>query len=441
MTMQATDMTMEAADGPARGWRVLPLDLPAGPGSDDLVPHLAAVLDAASHRVGSGAPAGGVTGDGAGDPTGDAADDRAHPGAAEALVLEAALVGPTHPAERRIVEVLARAEEVVAERSGPRGVERVVRVAIPAPAGAPRHVVLRDAGARTLAPTAPRAAEPSPGRIALPPVDSESRARTLCDALGVGVVLVSRAGEEALLLGEAWPTDRPVADGTRLAAALDLLDTDAALVVADGLQGHPADVDADHDHHDQGHDHDHHDHDHDHEGMIPGAPAAEASMLLPPLRTEAPDGTYEAMRRLFGLRPGTPEALEIGLPRTAAGRPGDSGSAAPEYTETEPVDDRIERACRLARLPLPEVDAWHPVRRHVRTRVDLAGVVMTVRQLGVLVEAPDDLTLGVAVGRLVLALAAEGVPATPIQHEVAVRSSAPTCTALVAFLGDDHVRR
>jgi len=172
------------------------------------------------------------------------------------------------------------------------------------------------------------------------------------------------------------------------------------------------------------------------------------------------------VRSVFGLRPGTPDALEVGLPGAGAGigrRPArhlahdphdHHGREEPDGQDdkdgrddtdgrdgTDPVGERIERACRLAALPLPEVDPWHPVRRHVRARVDLAPVVTTVTQLGVLVEAADDLTLGVAVGRLVLALAAEGVPATPIRHDVTVRGSSPACTCLVAFLGDEWIPR
>ncbi|GAB48457.1 hypothetical protein [Mobilicoccus pelagius] len=321
----------------------------------------------------------------------DVGEDSADP----VLVLDAALLGPRVPAERRVVEVLARADEVVAERFEADGLRRLVTVVFP---GRPDPVTLCDAGARTTsvepdhAPAgapAHRTAGPTGAVVAFPPSDPATCATELGAALGLAVVLASRAATSTVTLARS-PAVGSDDLARRATAALDVVGADAALLLP------PTST----------------------------TTTDEGTAVLGALEWESHDGRgrYEAARRLFGLRPGTAEALEVGLP----------------HATHDPVDERIDRACRLARLPLPEVDRWHPVRRHVRTHVVLDGVVMTVRQLGVLVEAPDEFVLGVAVGRLVLALAAEGVPATPVQHEIAMRDSTAVPTVLVAFLGDDR---
>jgi len=357
-------------------------------------------------------------------------------------VVEAAALGPRVPVERRVVEVLTRGEEVLAERFEDSGLRRLVRLSVARPHGGVRTVELPDAGARSWAAPAGPATSPV---LAFPLADPHDAATRLRDEVGVGVVLVSRAVRPSVLLAAALPASTPSVDEHALALAVDLVDDDAALVLLPAAAEPTSEGGT----------------------RAEGTGAADRTAEPPTRAAYAPlDGRYEAVRSVFGLRPGTPDALEVGLPGAGAGigrRPArhlahdphdHHGREEPDGQDdkdgrddrdgqdgTDPVEERIERACRLAALPLPEVDPWHPVRRHVRARVDLAPVVTTVTQLGVLVEAADDLTLGVAVGRLVLALAAEGVPATPIRHDVTVRGSSPTCTCLVAFLGDEWMPR
>ncbi|WP_284302981.1 hypothetical protein [Mobilicoccus caccae] len=72
------------------------------------------------------------------------------------------------------------------------------------------------------------------------------------------------------------------------------------------------------------------------------------------------------------------------------------------------------------------------MRRRVSTTIDPSRVAATVLQVGVRLDAPDDLTLGTAIGRLVAALALEGVLSTPVSHDATPEGT----SALVAFLGD-----
>ncbi|MDO5628770.1 MAG: hypothetical protein Q4G43_10655 [Mobilicoccus sp.] len=150
--------------------------------------------------------------------------------------------------------------------------------------------------------------------------------------------------------------------------------------------------------------------------LMPGAWAVHVVGAVPAPAPQRPawPGEVTATRAL-GRRAGTPESLEIGLR---------------SWDAAEDPEVRVGRACRLAVLPLPEIPSWHPIRRHVRTQITLETVRMSVLQLGVRVEAPDDLTLGIAVGRLIVALAAEGLTGTPIEVD-----ASPT-SVLVAVLAE-----
>lgn len=127
-------------------------------------------------------------------------------------------------------------------------------------------------------------------------------------------------------------------------------------------------------------------------------------------------GDHEAVRTALGVAPGTAEAVEVGL------RPvGD-----------DDLEQRITRACAVAvhAQGLPRVPARHPQAKRVATDVRCDRARTHLTQVGVRVEAPDDLTVGLVVGRLVAALAGEGVPATLASHD----RTAAGPSALVVFL-------
>lgn len=284
------------------------------------------------------------------------------------VVIDATRLGPRLLAARRVVEVLARAETVVAERRGARGVERLVTVA-----GCAAELV--DAGAVEV-----------DDEVAFPPADAAAAAADLAHALGGrhGVVLASRATVSGSPVALATWGNAPATAAT----CLSLVATDAALVSGIGEAA---------------------------AGTVPEDAAGAAPAF---------DTRYGHVRALLGVRPGTAESVEAGLPPA---QPGPGG---------EDVKERIARATRLALRPFEAVSQWHPARRHLQFQVDPSSVSATVVQIGVRLDAPDDLALGAAIGRLVVALAAEGVSATPIQHEVGPEG----VSALVAYL-DDAVTR
>lgn len=202
------------------------------------------------------------------------------------------------------------------------------------------------------------------GDVLFPPADPDAVAAELADRLGAPVVLVSRATPTRRPTALAQAGGAPSSDGAdSLAGITDLLVADRTGVVVRGVSR-------------------------------AGMPGDEHPTWPAPL----------SVREALGVAPGTAEALEVGLAEA----------------QSDDVEERVARACRLAvRGGLPDIPDWHPVHRHVRARVDLTTVRASVVQLGVRLEADDDLTLGVAVGRLIVALAAEGLAGTPIQHETA----------------------
>ncbi|WP_040155782.1 hypothetical protein [Mobilicoccus massiliensis] len=211
------------------------------------------------------------------------------------------------------------------------------------------------------------------GMVAFPPVDAGAAASELRVALGgtVEVVLASRASTTPVApVALAVAGEAP----SMLATLLGCVDAPAVLVT-----GYDDTVD-----------------------LSDGGAVVD-------------DHGYEAVRTALGVVPGTAAAFEAGLP-----------------AEGDDVEERIARACRVAAQPFPVVGDGHPARKYVRMRVDLDAVTLTTVQTGVRVQAPDDLSLGVAVGRLVVALAAEGIAATPVQHGV----DAGGPSALVAYLDD-----
>lgn len=297
------------------------------------------------------------------------------------VVLDAARLGPHLPAARRVVEVLARAQEVVAERRGTRGVERLVTVT-------GSSIELVDAGAVDVG-----------EEVAFPPADLDTAADELARELGGahGVVMASRATVSGAPVALATWGPAPL----NAAACLSLVTTDAALVSGLDSDAGPANGGVD-----------------DAESPTAQDGHGTGDALSP---TPTPfDGRYDRVRTLLGVRPGTAESVETGLP--------------PALTEPggENVEERIARATRIALRPFEAVSQWHPARRHLQFQVDPSTVTATVLQIGVRLDAPDDLALGAAIGRLVVALAAEGVSATPIQHEVGPEGA----SALVAYLGD-----
>ena len=118
-------------------------------------------------------------------------------------------------------------------------------------------------------------------------------------------------------------------------------------------------------------------------------------------------GRVEAVRSALGVPPGTAAALDLGIP-----------SVAPEDVET-----RLDRACRLALTPdaVGDVPPGHPRARMAAHPVRLADVHHDVIQWGVSLSGPDELTLGVAAGRLLVALEAEDLHGRIVRHTPAAR--------------------
>lgn len=133
-------------------------------------------------------------------------------------------------------------------------------------------------------------------------------------------------------------------------------------------------------------------------------------------------GHAEAVRCALGVEPGTAVALEAGV--------------APVDPVTDTREARIERARAVALHPdgLGTVAADHPRAHLLRDRLDLGGVRVELIQYGLRVDAPEPFTLGVAVGRLLAALAGEGVPARLAQHDDAPEPSGRArASALLIF--------
>ncbi len=126
-----------------------------------------------------------------------------------------------------------------------------------------------------------------------------------------------------------------------------------------------------------------------------GAPGGAAALVREPAADWFALGSHEAVRAALGVPPGTHEALDVGL------RP----------ITPDDLLDRLGRAVALARFDgLGRLPAEHPRAHLVGARPDPADARCDLLQYGIRVEAPDDLTLGIVLGRLLPALAGEEIP-------------------------------
>lgn len=128
-------------------------------------------------------------------------------------------------------------------------------------------------------------------------------------------------------------------------------------------------------------------------------------------------GSHESVRAALGVPPGTHEALDVGLRPVAI----------------DDLSGRLERALALARHDgLGRLPAEHPRAHLAGPRPDPADARWDVLQYGIRVEADDELTLGIVLGRLLAALAGEDVPSVLARTWPAAEGS--PARALVVFL-------
>ncbi len=328
-------------------------------------------------------------------------------------------LGLRAPAGLRAALVLAESSEVIAERATPGGeVTRIVRTwAGPALAGAGIDA----------SNTGPDPADG--GTVLLLPRDPDAQARRLRTALArrcgrerIGVIIADtsgrpwRIGQVDYALGAAGVrvlddlrghtdadgrpltlTQRALAD--ELACTADLVKGKREGIAAVLMRGLA-------------------------QAVLPPAPEAGQDAHEPPgtdagedpgqgaarlTRRRADDwfslGRREAVLAALGLPPGSDAARTAGLP--GAGESGEDDAA--DGTE---LAARAERAIRAALHPggCPVV-APGPWQAGHRSRSPLAGVSARFSPAGVHVGAPDDFTLGLACARLIVALAAEHIPA------------------------------
>lgn len=133
-------------------------------------------------------------------------------------------------------------------------------------------------------------------------------------------------------------------------------------------------------------------------------------------------GHVEAVQRALGIEPGSAEAVDVGM------APADPGSDSRE--------DRIARACAVALHPqgLGDLPTRHPRAHLMRDHTDLSAVRTYLVSYGMRVEAPDQFTLGVAIGRLLVALAGHDVPARVAQRDDVTPQGRPRASALLLFV-------
>lgn len=283
------------------------------------------------------------------------------------LVVEAGYVGPRVSPQERVSAVLRFGERVVAEWWGEARLTRIVELA---------GVALLDAGAVDL----------DDHTVGFPPQDPRVAAQQIATQTGAPAVV---------LASTRTPDGTPVVLATygtaheEDAAALTLTGAPAALVSGRDLP-HP-----------------------NVPSTTDGAPRGRhgaGSLFTEPLVYAA------SVRAALGVAPGTEEAIDVGLPvRKAAG--------------AEPVEGRVARACRAALRNPSTPPPWHPAAARAGVPAPLAAVSYTTLQTGVRLDAPDDYTLGMAVARLVVALAAEGISAVPGRRE-------PGPVGVVLFVDD-----
>lgn len=129
-------------------------------------------------------------------------------------------------------------------------------------------------------------------------------------------------------------------------------------------------------------------------------------------------GHVEAVRSALGVAPGTAAAIDVGIPAADA----------------EPVELRVERAIALSRLdsavvappaPCAGLPDPHPRACLLTRPVALGEVRADIVQEGILLEAPDELTLGVFAARLLVALEAEALSGRLGSHSPAGGRHAP----------------
>lgn len=325
------------------------------------------------------------------------------------------------PADQRVVAVLAQSEGVVAERRTPSGITRVVR--------ARSGPVLAGAGID--------ASNTGPGTdLLLLPGQPDVEAARLRDSLRattaragttpcrLAVVLTDTAGrpwrhgQTDFALGAAGvrvlddlrgqPDDdgrmmtvTARAVGDELAAAADLVKAKTSrvpVVVVRGL-GHlvtdlPDAVDS--------------------EGLTTQGAAAL-------VRDGEGDwfarGDQEAVRAALGVPPGSNAAVEVGIRDVSA----------------ETTEQRVARACLLATRAegLGAAPPSHPRAHLVRHRPDLSQVTVDTVQAGPRLQATNPVALGIVVGRLLAALAGEGLPAALGDVSAPQRPGAPYTASIV----------
>lgn len=343
----------------------------------------------------------------------------------DVLVVSAKLVskalGLRAPAAHRQAHVLAQSRRVVAERSTPEGLTRVVE-AVAGP-------VLVAAGIDA-SNTGPDEGEPT---VLLLPPDPDERAAelhtSLCALTGVrrlGVVLSDtagrpwRAGQVDFALGAAGlvaledlrggvdADGRPLrvtatAVADELAAAADMVRPKQGVVGAAVLRGVPAHLVRETTEGCGG-------------GSDPrGVEAAGSGGARDLVRTGESDwfalGHIEAVRQALGVCPGTAEAVDIGIRDVAL----------------EDVGTRLERACRLALYgpSVCEIPPGHPRHPAMTRPVDLTDIGFDLVQQGVNLAGTDPLALGVAAGRLLVALESEGLHGRIARHAPATRPGTP----------------
>lgn len=326
------------------------------------------------------------------------------------------------PATHKAAHVLAESRRVVAERRTPTGLTRVVE-SLAGPVLVAAGIDASNTGADDTVLLLPR----EPDRIA------RELHTTVCEQLGVsrvGVVLSDTAGrpwrhgQTDFALGAAGlvalddlrgATDRDgrplavtaVAVADEIAGAADLVRPKAAGVAAAVVRGLPSRLVP-----------------HPATGHVPTVPTVPTDPARPAepvrtgrglVRTGSGDwfalGHAEAVRAALGVAPGTPEALDVGVP--AVGE--------------EEFGDRIERACRLALQDcgVTDIPAEHPRAPLARSPIQLSGARCDVVQQGVNLSGTDELTLGVAAARLLVALTAEGLQGRIAAHTPPARPGAP----------------
>lgn len=340
----------------------------------------------------------------------------------DVLVVSAKLVSKALdlrvPAAGKVGAVLAASTRVVAERATPSGVTRVVE-AKAGPVLVAAGIDASNTGRPTAAEEGASATHPE-DTVLLLPLEPDACAAELRASLKavltvdgssaptrLGLVLSDTAGrpwrhgQTDFALGSAGLLALDDLRGTRdadgrdlhvtsvavadeIASAADLVRPKAAGIGAALIRGLP-----------------------DHLVPADAAPSADGRTRAGGLvRTGPTDwfslGRVEAVRSALGVPPGTADAIDVGIP-----------SVGPEDIET-----RLDRACRLAlrESPVGDVPLGHPRARMAAHPVRFDDVTYDVTQWGVALSGPDELSLGVAAARLLVALESEDLHGRIARH-------------------------